>query len=312
MKVLLTSTSFQDCEGSHKDLLAQQGWDVSYLRGPLRKDEIIDVIADYDALICGDDELDGEVLLRGKSGKLKFISKYGVGLDKIDLKKADELDIPVRNCTGVNQAAVAEHVLGMLFSHAKNIHASHIVTSQGGWKRPVGMEIVGKRMGIVGFGAIGKELALKSVALGMKVSVYDIKLDQDFLSDHDLNVSTSLEQMFQSCDIISLHVPLNEHTSNMITRELLFHAKTKKGLILINTARAGLVTEELIVEALEKEQIGGYLADVLDEEPMSPHCLLRGAPRVLITPHVGSRTTESIQRQGAMAVENLVGLVATE
>ena len=121
MKVLLTSTSFQDCEGSHKVLLNQQNWDLSYLRGPLKKSEIINVVANFDALICGDDELDREVLEMGVKGKLKFISKYGVGLDKIDLNAAKDLDIPVTNCPGVNQIAVAEHVLAMIFSFFKNI-----------------------------------------------------------------------------------------------------------------------------------------------------------------------------------------------
>ena len=144
MKVLLTSTSFQDCEGSHKELLNQQGWDVSYLRGPLKKSEIIGEVANYDALICGDDELDREVLEKGAAGILKFISKYGVCLDKIDLVAAKELGIPVTNCPGVNQIAVAEHVLAMIFSFFKNIHLSHQITSQGGWNRPWAMNSMGK------------------------------------------------------------------------------------------------------------------------------------------------------------------------
>lgn len=308
MKVLLTSTSFQDCEGSHKDLLNQQGWDVEYLRGPLKKSEIFDKVAHYDALICGDDELDREVLEKGAGGRLKFISKYGVGLDKIDLDAAKELGIPVTNCPGVNQIAVAEHVLAMIFSFFKNIHISHEITSQGGWKRPLGNELFGKKIGIVGLGAIGKELAKRTPVLGMETYVYDVALDQEFAEDKELNVLTNLVDVFKTCDIISLHIPLTGSTRGLISAELL-NEYGKPGLVLVNTSRAGLVEEQDILDAIENNKLGGYLADVLAVEPMVQSCLLKNKPRVLITPHVGSRTQETIERQGSLAVCNLKELI---
>ena len=307
MKVLLTSTSFQDCEGNHKELLAQQKWDVSYLRGPLKKSELIDIIHQFDALICGDDELDREVLERGKKGNLKYISKYGVGLDKVDLAAAHELNIPVRNCRNVNQIAVAEHVLAMLFSFMKNIHGSHQITSEGGWKRPVGFELYNKRIGIIGLGAIGKELAKRTTSLGLITQVFDVNLDLDFVSGHDLVRSEDIEEVFEQCDIVSLHVPLLETTKGLISSKLL-EQHTKHGLVLVNTARAALVKERDIIRSLNSGILGGYLTDVLAKEPMESSCLLKGKERVLITPHIGSRTHETIQRQGSMAVQNLVKL----
>ena len=309
MKVLLTSTSFQDCDGAHKELLNQQGWDVSSLRGPLKKSEIIGEVAKYDALICGDDELDREVLEKGAAGRLKFISKYGVGLDKIDLDAAKELGIPVTNCPGVNQIAVAEHVLAMIFSFFKNIHISHEITSQGGWKRPLGNELYGKKIGIVGLGAIGKELAKRTPFLGIETYVYDVNLDQEFIEGRELNVLTSLVDVFKTCDIVSLHLPLMESTQGLITLKLL-NESAKPGLVLVNTARAGLVNEQDVLYAIEKGNLWGYLTDVLAVEPMVESCLLKNKPRVLITPHVGSRTQETIQRQGSMAVHNLINLIA--
>lgn len=307
MKVLLTSTSFQDCEGAHKELLNQQGWEVSYLRGPLKKGEIIDVVDQYDALICGDDELDREVLTKGHNGNLRYISKYGVGLDKIDLNAAKELGISVANCRGVNQIAVAEHVLGMLLSYFKNVHISHGITSQGGWKRPLGNELFGKKIGVFGLGAIGKELAKRTPHLGMETYVYDVCLDQEFVSNHDVLVSKSVEEMFATCDIISLHVPLLDTTKGLVSRKLLLE-QTKSGLTLINTSRAGLVEEQDVLDALETGQLKAYLTDVLSIEPMSELCLLTNKPGVLITPHIGSRTQETIQRQGSMAVNNLISI----
>jgi D-3-phosphoglycerate dehydrogenase / 2-oxoglutarate reductase len=304
MKVLLTSTSFQDCDGSHKELLNEQGWDVSYLRGPLKKSEIIDEVAHYDALICGDDELDREVLKKGASGRLKFISKYGVGLDKIDLDAAKELGISVTNCPGVNQIAVAEHVLAMIFSFFKNIHLSHEITSQGGWNRPMGNNIFGKKIGIIGLGAIGKELAKRTPFLGMETYVFDVNLDTDFIETNNLVALKSVEDILKVCDIVTMHVPLLDSTRGMITMKLL-EASAKRGLVLVNTSRAGLVNEQLILKAIQDGIIGGYLTDVLSIEPMDDHCILRDQPGVLITPHIGSRTRETIQMQGSMAVSNL-------
>ena len=119
IKILLTSTSFQDSEGKHKSLLSETFWKVDYLRGPLTKVQLLPYINKYDALICGDDEIDSEVLNHGKNGRLKYISKYGIGLDKIDLKAADSFGIKVSNCKNVNQIAVAEHVIGLLFAYKK-------------------------------------------------------------------------------------------------------------------------------------------------------------------------------------------------
>ena len=307
MKVLLTSTSFQDCDGSHKELLNQQGWEVHYLRGPLKKSDIIGEVANYDALICGDDELDLEVLEKGAAGRLKFISKYGVGLDKIDLDAAKELGIPVTNCPGVNQIAVAEHVLAMIFSFFKNIHLSHEITSQGGWKRPLGNELYGKKIGIVGLGAIGKELAKRTPFLGMKTYVFDVHLDTDFTRANNLIALDSVEDIFNTCDIVSMHVPLQESTKGLISKKLL-HETVKTGLVLVNTSRAGLVEEQDILDAISNGKLGGYLTDVLAMEPMDGDCMLMNQPGVLITPHIGSRTKETIQRQGSMAVRNLIRL----
>lgn len=308
MKVLLTSTSFQDCEGSHKDLLNQQGWEVSYQRGPLKKSEIIEDIENYDALICGDDELDREVLEKGATGNLKFISKYGVGLDKIDLEAAKELGIPVTNCPGVNQVAVAEHVLAMIFSFFKNVHISHQITTSGGWKRPLGNDLFGRKIGVIGLGAIGKELAKRTPFLGLETYVYDVSIDSSYLEGQDISVLDSIEEVFKTCDIVSLHVPLLKSTIGLVSREILFEI-AKPGLVLVNTARAGLVNEDDILEATRSGRLGGYLADVLNKEPMDSSCRLKGEKNILITPHVGSRTSETIQKQGSMAVRNLMQMV---
>lgn len=306
MKVLLTSTSFQDTPGAHHDLLNNQGFEIDFLRGPITEDELLPIIQQYDAVICGDDEYTKAVLEKGKAGKLKFLAKYGVGLDRIDLAAAKVLGISVTNCPGVNQVSVAEHVLALLFTFEKNIHLQYQTTKEGSWKRMTGHEIQGSTMGVIGMGAVGKEVVKKSCALGMKVLVFDILCDEQFLQKvPDAKFTNDINQIYKEADVISLHVPHNTLTDRLINEDVLFN-KVKKTPIIINTARGKLVDTDAIIKGLEQSKIRAYLTDVLNTEPISSDEKLMGIPNVIITPHVGSRTYESVVRQGIFAVKNLI------
>lgn len=308
MKVLLTSTSFQDTPGKHQDLLNEQGFEIDKLRGPLFEHEILEIISDYDALICGDDELTANVLEKGKKGKLKFISKYGVGLDKIDLKKAKELHIPVTNCPGVNQVSVAEHVFALLLSFVKNIHHEYNVTKAGGWKRYVNREIFGKTIGIAGLGAIGKEVAKRAGAFGLTVIAYDPFTDAKFAADNNIKLFSYFTEMAAESDIITLHTPLTTETEKIINLKLVQHS-LRPGVLIINSARGKLVDMDAVKFGLDNNIISGYLADVLEIEPMPADYPAKNWDNVLITPHIGSRTYESVERQGLFAVQNLLNLI---
>lgn len=310
IKLLLTSTSFTDAKGEHQDLLNKQGFDIDIMRGPLFDYELRPIIGNYDAVICGDDEYTAEILEIGKAGKLKYISKYGVGLDKIDLHKAKELGIPVTNCPGVNQVSVAEHVYALLLSFVKNIHLEYNITKAGGWKRHVSTEIYGKTLGIVGLGAIGKEVAKRAFSFGLNVIAYDKFVNDDFIKEHPfIKLAETFEELASKSDIITLHVPHTPETESIINSSII-HNTLKKGVIIINTARGKLVNLDALIEGLENNIIGGYLADVLDIEPMPENYSLKDKENVLITPHIGSRTYESVQRQGLYAVQNLIKLLA--
>ena len=309
MKVLLTTTSFQDTPGIHQELLYGQGFDIDTLRGPIVESELLPIIQNYDAVICGDDEYTEAVLNKGASGKLKYISKYGVGLDRIDLEAAKRLNISVTNCPAVNQVSVSEHVLALLFTFEKNIHLQYNSVQEGSWKRWIGNEIEGKTIGIIGLGAVGKELAKKSIALGMKVLCYDLNKDEVFLDMYNEVVFVDkLDIIYQLADIISLHVPHTILTDKLINRTVVYE-KLAKQPIIINTARGKLVDPKAIIEGLEAGIIRAYLTDVLEHEPIIKDEVLKGVQNVIITPHVGSRTYQSVQRQGLMAVNNLIKLV---
>ena len=312
MKVLLTTTSFQDTPGVHQDLLYSQGFDIDTLRGPILEAELLPIIQNYDAVICGDDEYTAAVIEKGVQGSLKYLCKYGVGLDRIDLEAAKRFGVPVTNCPAVNQVSVSEHVLALLFAFERDIHLQYNSVQSGSWKRWVGNEIQGKTIGIVGLGAVGKELAKKANALGMKVLGFDLYRDEAFLLKHDeVTFVDSLEVIFDQADVISLHLPHTPKTEHLINRDVIFN-KLKKQPILINTARGMLVDSIALIEGLKEKKIKGYLTDVLSHEPMLDAEVLRGVDNIVITPHVGSRTYQSVQRQGSMAVNNLLNLIKIE
>ena len=312
MKVLLTTTSFQDTPGVHQDLLYSQGFEVDTLRGPILEAELLPIIQNYDAVICGDDEYTEAVIKKGVAGNLKYLCKYGVGLDRIDLDAAKKYNVPVTNCPAVNQISVSEHVLALLFTFERNVHVQYNSVQSGSWKRWVGNEIEGKTIGIIGLGAVGKELAKKASALGMKVLGFDLHKDEAFLSKYDeVTFVDTIETIYEQADVISLHLPHTPKTEHLISRDVIFN-KLKKQPIIINTARGMLVDSLALIEGLDKKKVKGYLTDVLAHEPMLEDEILRGVENIIITPHVGSRTYQSVQRQGSMAVNNLLDLIKNE
>jgi D-3-phosphoglycerate dehydrogenase len=306
MKILLTTTSFQDTPGKHHDLLNSQNWDIDYLRGPVDESVLLPIIHKYDGVICGDDEYTREVIKAGKEGKLKVLSKYGVGLDRIDLEAAKEFGIGVTNVPGINQVSVSEHVLALLFSFSKNIHLQYNSVQEGSWKRGIGSEIQGKTLGIIGLGAVGKELGKKAVALGMKVMAYDIFKDQEFLDKcSEINFTTDIDDIYSKCDVISLHLPHTEQTDKLIN-DIVITTKLKKQPIIINTARGKLIDPTAIISGIKNKLIKGYLCDVLETEPILENEILLGIENTIITPHVGSRTFENVQNQGVKSIQNLI------
>jgi D-3-phosphoglycerate dehydrogenase len=305
MKILLTSTSFQDTPGKHQELLKATGFEVDTLRGPVKQQVLLPIIGLYDGVICGDDEYTKEVIAAGKQGKLKVISKYGIGLDKIDLPAAKELDVPVTNCPGVNHTTVAEHVFALLLSFVKHIPAELAHTKNGEWTRYTGNEIFGKTLGIIGLGKIGKEVAKRAAAFGLNLVAFDQYWDDDFTRELGITRANTVEDLLSSSDIISLHTDLNVHTKHIISRSRIEN-NLKNNCIIINTARGELIEMDGLIEGLKSKKIKGYLTDVLEEEPMTKDHPLKNYPNVFITPHIGSRTFESVERQGSMAVENLL------
>jgi D-3-phosphoglycerate dehydrogenase / 2-oxoglutarate reductase len=304
MKILLTSTSFQDTPGKHQEALLATGFEIDRIRGPVKEDILIPIISDYDGVICGDDQYSRKVLEKGRSGKLKILSKYGIGLDKIDVIAAKELGIKVTNCPGVNHVTVAEHVFTLILAFFKNLYDEINITRDGRWKRMIGHEIWGKKIGVVGLGRIGKEVIIRASAFGLKLYAYDKYIDKDFATQYSIQICDSLEKLFEVVDIVSLNMNLTEENRHCVNKKMLKNMNNG-GLLLINTARGELVDEKAVIYGLEQKILCGYMTDVMEDEPIIKNHPFIKNDKIFITPHIGSRTYQSVERQGLRSVKNL-------
>lgn len=304
MKILITSTSFQSLTGMHYDVLKRiPDLELDQLKGPLPIQETLKYADKYDGIICGDDDYNEDFFKRAE-GKLKILSKYGVGLDKIDLAAAKKYNIPVRSCPGVNSTTVAEHVFALLLTNVKNIISSSNSTKNGEWYRPVGSDLLNKHLGLIGLGNIGSEVAIRAKAFGMVVSAYDPFAKVETFTKLGVKRITDLNKLIMQSNIISLHVPLTNETRNIVSKNNF--QNTTLSPIVINTSRGGLINEAELIELLNQNKIAAYLTDVLDIEPISTACKINKHPKVLITTHIGSRTTDNILNQARMASMNLL------
>jgi D-3-phosphoglycerate dehydrogenase len=306
MKILLTTTSFQDTPGPHHDLLAGTGYEVVRERGPLAEARMLELAGDFDALLCGDDAVTRAVLEKSLP-RLKVVAKYGIGLDKVDVTAATDLKIPVTFCPGVNHTTVAEHTFGLLLAIYREIVEEATLVRDGKWKRLTGHELMGKTIGIAGLGRIGKEVATRARAFGLNVLGYDLYWDDAFAAQHAIERVADVEDLLRRSDIISLHMNLTPETRGFLNAERL--KLLKKHAVVLNCARGELVESDALAAALEAGDLAGYGADVLDEEPPpANHPLLRCRGTVL-TPHIGSRTYESVVRQAMMAAQNMINVL---
>jgi len=303
MRVLLTTTSYQDTPGDHHALLEGQGFDIHRERGPLPESRMLELAGDFDAFLCGDDEIT-EAVLDKALPRLKVISKYGIGLDKIDVTECTARKLPVLFTPGVNHTTVAEHVFCLMLAHVRNLVDSANSVRAGQWKRVTGHELWQKKIGLIGLGRIGQEVAKRARAFDMEVHALDLYWPEAFAAEHGIKRRTEFESLLAECDVVSLHTNLSEQTKHLIKAERI--AIMKPGALLLNTARAELVHQGDLLDALNSGKLGGYATDVLDEEPPPADHPLLNHPKALITPHIGSRTYESVPRQAMRSTLNLI------
>lgn len=309
MKILLTTTSFQDTPGAHHKTLVDSGFEVIRARGPLNEQQMLDIIKErgpFDATLNGDDAFTPKVI-DALMPQLKVIAKYGIGLDSVDVEYATKKKMPVLFTPGVNHTTVAEHAIGLMIAAVKHFFV-HIAAVKGGkWHRVTGNELYGKTLGILGLGRIGKETARRAAAFEMKLIGYDLYWDEPFAHQYKVGKCKSFDEVLENSDIVSLHMPATKETEGFVNAARI--AKMRKGAVIVNTARGGLVVEEDIVAACKSGQLAAYATDVLKDEPIKVPHPFQDVDNIIVTPHVGSRTYESVERQAMRAVMNMVNFL---
>lgn len=292
--------------GQVAERLRNTGWDFMRCADPSHPDGGLSLHLDKaDFLIVGLVPVTQATLSAAPA--LKGVLKHGVGIDNIDVAACTAAGIPVMNTPGANANAVAELAIGLIFSFARNIATGHVSVVNGGWTRLPGTEIEGKTLGIVGLGAIGKKLALKAKALGMRIVASDLYPDTAFIAEHDIAL-LPLNDLLAASDMVSLHVFGGERNAALIgAREL---ALMKPDACLLNLARGEVVDLDALAAALTSGQIAGAAIDAYLSEPPDISHPIFSAPRVTFTPHSGADTAQAFQRMGLMTIEDIETLLA--
>ena len=308
MKILITPTSFlTSVNAKAKEKIEAFAGEVVYntTGKPLQPDQLKQMLEGVDGYIAGVDYITAEVIEQAPES-LKVISRYGAGIDRVDVAACTKRGIKVANTPGTNSVAVAELAFALMLDVARNIPQLHETVQKGEWIRSEGIELRGKALGIVGLGSIGKNLATRAIAFGMTVQAYDPFFDETFAAQYGIK-KAKMDEVIQRSDFISLHVPLTDQTKYLIDADMI--AKMKDGAIIINTARGGIIDEAAAAEAVKSGKLGGLGLDAFEQEPLinSP---LKGLPRVIFTPHTGAHTAEAVEGMGMMAVDNCIDILS--
>jgi len=264
---------------------------VTVNMGPVDEKDVPGKAAGYDTVINDATYFSAPTL--EKCTDLKHIVFLGTGAASfVDIAAAQKLGIKVSTISGYGDTTVAEHAMGLVFAAARHIATMHGIVRGGAWRPMQGMELRGKTLGIVGLGGIGAEMARLGNGIGMKVLAYNRTAKPG---------TVPLDELLAKADIVSLHLGLNDQTRGFLNRERL--AKTRPGVIIINTARAGVVDEPALLAALKSGHVGHYATDVFGKEPPSPDEPLLRADNVTLTSHAGYNTPEAAMTMYRRAID---------
>jgi len=306
-KVLVTPTTFGKSDPGLRAALEQQVGQVVYnpTAKSLSSAQLAELLPGCDGYIAGVDQIDRNAL--ASATDLKIIARYGVGVDNVDLAAAREKGILVTNTPGANSAAVAELTLGLILSLTRHIPEAVSSTQKGEWPRLAGTSIEGKCVGLLGFGAVSKQVAKRLAGFDCRIIAYDPFPDQETARLYHVEI-LPLEKIREQSDILSLHMPLLAETRGIINHDFL--TKMKKGAYLINTARGELVDEKALLDAVQNGLLQGVALDVFTKEPPDKENPLLNHPRVLVTPHSGAHTDGAMNKMGWMALNECLSILA--
>ncbi len=283
-------------------LLANSKFDVVIKPG-LKPEELLREVSTAEVLLVrSETKVTPTVLESGKI--LKLVGRAGVGVDNIDLAAASKQGVIVMNVPGGNTVSAAEHTVSLIMALAHNVSAADASMKAGRWDRKkfVGSELVGKTLGLVGLGRVGREVASRAIGLEMRVIAHDPMADTEWCRLVGIKL-TSVEEVMKESDFISVHVPLTATTKNMINAETI--AKMKNGVRIINVARGGIIDEKALLDALNSGHVKGAALDVFETEPPTYWDIAKH-PNVIATPHLGASTEEAQSKVAVQLAEAVV------
>ena len=301
-RVLITSIFLKAGDDVDRHLRGQ-GMETIYhpWHGGRTEEEMIGLLRGIDGAIVSTDPFTARVIQT--ADRLKVISRTGVGYDAVDVPAATARGVIVTTTPGVNRHAVADWALALILCCARKVPENLAEVRRGNWTRYEGMDLDGKTLGVVGLGTIGKEVARRATAFGMRLLAFDLVQDLPFAEGQGITY-VSLKELLRQSDFVSIHCFLNAATRHLINAERL--ALMKPTAFLINTARGGIVDTEALYQALRAMRIAGAGLDVFEGEPLRDDSPLRDLENVYLSPHCAGSTSDARKRSGAMAAENLV------
>jgi D-3-phosphoglycerate dehydrogenase len=279
------------------DELSRDGAIEAVVKTGLTEKELVDFIPEFSALVVrSQTKVTAGVLNAGT--KLRVVGRAGVGVDNVDVETATRRGIIVLNAPGGNTVSTAEHSFSLLLSAARKIPQADANVRNKHWdkKNFEGVELYNKTLGVIGMGRIGSELSRRAIAFGMRVIAYDPYLSPTRARSLQVELADELDDLLASSDFISLHTPLTAETRHILDAAQL--QKTKRGVRIINCARGGLIDENALLKALQDGQVAGAALDVFETEPLPVDSPLRGAPNLVLTPHLGASTAEAQESVG--------------
>jgi D-3-phosphoglycerate dehydrogenase len=308
-KVLVTPTSFGKGDPELKTTLENAVGLVVYnpTRRPLTSPELKELLPGCDGYIAGLDAID-RAALEG-ADRLQVIARYGVGVDNVDLDAAAEKGILVTNTPGANSGSVAELAVGLMLALGRNLVEAAVAARAGGWPRLQGTSLEGRCVGLLGFGAIGRQVARRLAGFGCRVLAYDPFPDAAAAAESGVELA-SFNQVLAQADFLSLHLPVLPETRRLVNAAFL--AQMKDGACLVNTARGELIDEPALVEALQSGKLRGAALDVFPVEPPPADNPLLQLPQVLVTPHISSHTDVATRNMGGMALAECLAVLRGE
>ncbi|MDD3164411.1 MAG: phosphoglycerate dehydrogenase [Oscillospiraceae bacterium] len=306
-RVAILSRSFGSASGRPFEILEENGieYTIAHNTEPENRDKIISFIGDADAVIPGSDIIDRYVL--DHCPNLKCVSKHGVGLDAIDLPLAKARGVEVCCTPGANNDAVADMALLLMLAVQRNLRKDMITTASPSWKnKKLSADLFHATVGLVGYGKIGSGVAQRLSGFDCTILVYDPYIDPAHITTPNTHIVT-LDELLERSDMVSLHLPLNDSTRNIIDATAI--AKMKDGAAIVNTSRGGTMDYEALRAALESGHLSGAGLDVFPVEPPVNEPLLE-LPNVVAMPHMATYTRDANTRMGTMAAQNIVDYFA--